>query len=588
MLPSLLAVALATAVAWWSWRDRLDAGVARCAVVARATGLAALLLLFIDPGIATHRTDTRPLVLLDNSVSMHATGGRAAEAARLASSLGDTTSFGVLGNGEPGGRSDLLDALDAAAAAGRPVIVVSDGEIGDASAIPRDLLAQTSVRLLPRPVGADVALTGVRAPLRLTAGDTLSIDIDALRTAGAPDTAVIIVRDSTAMLLRGVVRFSAGTHARLELRGALPRGMQGERWLRVERVGAADAEPGDDVRWWRLVVAPTPGVVVVAETPDWDSRALFRTLRDVVDVPIRGYTQLQRGQWRRMEDLRRVPAAAVVAAARSADLLAVRGDVTAWRTLGRARLFWRPGTQAGDWYVGVGGVSPVNGAFAGVEPDSLPPAAAVSTVDVDASHGWIGAVARLARRGTPVPVVSGREDRGGRTVTIGADGLFRWPFHGGVADQVWRMMIADAATWLLASPSAESRRARPISPVTQRGRPVEFRWSAAGAAVPLAIELHGPSGVRNDTLRFDGAGEASLALGVGRYHYTLDGGGSGTFAVEPYADELVPGQITLVEHAGTGETAASRRSLRELLWLFGIAIVGFGAEWMLRRKMGLR
>ena len=584
----MLAVALAAAVAWWSWRDHLNARLARWAALARATGLAALLLLFIDPGIAIRQAHARPLVLLDNSVSMHATGGRAVEAGRLAGSLGDTTSFGELANGEPGGRSDLLDALDGAAAGGRPVIVVTDGEISDAGAIPRDLLAQTSVRVLPRSSGADIALTGVQAPLRLTAGDTLRIGVDVARTAGAPDTAVIVVHDSATMLLRGVVRFGSGSRARLELHGGLRRGIQGERWLRVERVGAPDAEPGDDARWWRVVVAPTPGVVVIAETPDWDSRALYRTLKDVVEVPIRGYVQLQRGQWRRMDDLRRVTAADVSAAAKSADLLAVRGDATPWRALGRARLLWRPATQTGDWYVGVGGVSPVNGAFAGVEPDSLPPAAAVSRIDADAPESWIGAVARLARRGTPVPVVSGREDRGGRTVTIGADGLFRWPFHGSVADQVWRTMISDAATWLLASPSTDSMRARPVSPVTQRGRPVEFRWAGIGAPVPLPIELRGPSGVRTDTLRFDGAGEASLALGVARYHYTLAGGGSGSFAVEPYSDELVPAPITLVDHAGTAPAAAPRRSLRELLWLFAIAIAGFGTEWMLRRKLGLR
>jgi len=589
MLPSVLAVALAAAVAWWSWRGRLaDSVVARWAALARAVGLAALLLLLLDPGLATHRVDTRPLVLLDNSVSMHAAGGRAAEAARLAGSLGDTTSFGELARGEPGGRSDLRDALAGAAAGGRPVVVVTDGEIGDVAAIPRDLLAQTTVHLLARTRGADIALTGVEAPLRLTAGDTLRIAVEALRTPDAPDTASIVVRDSTTVLLRAVARFGAGNRARIEMHGALPRGMQGERWLRVERVGAPDAEAGDDVRWLRLVVTPTPGVVVIAGTPDWDSRALYRTLKDVVEVPIRGYVELQHGQWRRMEDLRSVPASEVTAAAKSADLLAVRGDASAWRGQGRARLFWPPATQVGDWYLGAGGVSPVSDAFAGVDPDSLPPAAAIGSVAGDAAPGWVGAVARLARRGTPQPVVSGREDRSGRTVVIGADGLFRWPFHGGVADQVWRSMIADAATWLLASPSADSMRARPVSPVTQRGRAVHFRWAGTGAPVALPIELHGPLGARSDTLRFDGAGEAALALGVGRYRYTLAGGGSGSFAVEPYADELVPAPVTLAEHQGIGGTAAPRRSLRELLWLFAIAIAGFGIEWMLRRKLGLR
>jgi hypothetical protein len=587
MLPSLLAVALAAAVAWWSWRGRLADSVARWAALARAVGLAALLLLLLDPGIAAHRVDARPVVLLDNSVSMHAAGGRAADAARLAGSFGDTTSFGELTRGEPGGQSDLRDALAGAAASGRPVIVVTDGEIGDAGAIPRDLLAETTVRLLPRARGADVALTGVEAPLRLTAGDTLRVAVEALRTPGAPDTASIVVRDSTTVLLHAVARFGTGSHARVEMHGALPRGMQGERWLRVERLGAADAEPGDDVRWLRLVVTPTPGVVVIAGTPDWDSRALYRTLKDVVEVPIRGYVELQRGQWRRMDDLRSVPASDVTAAAKSADLLAVRGDATVWQGQGRARLFWPPAPQTGDWYLGAGGVSPVSDAFVGVDPDSLPPASAVGSVAA-AAPAWVGAVARLARRGTPLSVVSGREDRSGRTVMIGADGLFRWPFHGGVADQVWRSMIADAATWLLASASADSMRARPVTPVTQRGRAVQFRWAGTGAPVALPIQLHGPLGARGDTLRFDGAGEAALALGVGRYRYTLAGGGSGSFAVEPYADELVPAAVTLAEHQGIGATAAPRRSLRELLWLFALAIAGFGIEWVLRRKLGLR
>ena len=52
MLPSVLAVALAAAVAWWSWRGRLTNRVARWAALARAVGLAALLLLLLDPGIA--------------------------------------------------------------------------------------------------------------------------------------------------------------------------------------------------------------------------------------------------------------------------------------------------------------------------------------------------------------------------------------------------------------------------------------------------------------------------------------------------------------------------------------------------------
>lgn len=588
MLASILAVMLAVAVAWWSWRGRLDQPVARWAAIARAIGLAALFILLLDPGLASRRLDGRPLVLLDNSVSLHAAAGRAAEAAQLAASIGDTSSFGELAKGEPGGRSNLFDALTGAVSSGRSVTVVTDGEIADAAAIPADLLAQATVRLLPRPTGADIALTEIQAPLRLTAGDTLEINVVALRTDGAPDTAIVVVRDSATILLRGTLRFGASHRGRLRLAGPLPRALQGERWLRIERTGSTDAEPGNDVRSWHINVTATPGVVVIAETPDWDARALYRTLNDVVEVPIRGYVQLQKGQWRRMDDLRSVAAAEVMAAAKSADLLALRGDARAWRGMGRARLIWPMATQNGDWYVNAGGISPVNGALVGVEADSLPPAAGVRPLDSLTSRGWTGATARLSRRGAPVPVLAGSEDRSGRTVTIGVDGLYRWALRGGVADQAWRTMIASAASWLLAVPEGDSMRARPVSPVTQRGRAVHFRWSGAGSPSPVAIQLRGPQGQRDDSLRFDGAGDASLALGVGRYRYTLGGGGAGNIMVEPYSDELVASPVTLTEHAGMAVRSAPRRSLRELLWLFGIAIAGFGTEWMLRRRLGLR
>lgn len=588
MLPTVLAVVLAVAVAWWSWRDRLDQPVARWAMLARTVALAALLLLLLDPGIAARRIEQRPLVLLDNSVSMHAAQGRAAEASRLAATLGDTISFGELSRGEPGARTDLRDALAGAAAGGRAVTVVTDGEVSDASEIPADLLALASIRVLARALRPDIGLTEIQAPLRLTAGDTLALEVSAQRTAGSPDTAGIVVRDSSTVLMRGTLRFGASNRARIRLVGALPRGMQGERWLRIERTGPADAEPDDDVRWWRLLVAPTPGVVVIADAPDWDSRALYRALKDVVDAPLRGYAQLQHGQWRRMDDLRSVSAADVMAAARSADLLAVRGDVKPWRALGRARLLWPAATLTGDWYINGGGLSPLSSAFTGAEPDSLPPAAGIIPVDSAALHGWIGATARLSRRGIPTAVIGGVEDRTGRNVTIGIDGLYRWSLRGGVAGQAWRSLIADAASWLLAAPEGDSVRARVTTPVTERGRPVLFRWVGSGGPVPLAVRLRGPRGERTDTLRFDGVGNAALALPVGRYRYALESGSGGTFAIEPYANELLPAPVTVTEHAGRGAAGAPRRSLRELLWLFGIAIAGFGTEWMLRRRLGLR
>jgi hypothetical protein len=337
-----------------------------------------------------------------------------------------------------------------------------------------------------------------------------------------------------------------------------------------------------------LGITPAPGIVVIASAPDWDSRALYRALKDVANTPVRGFAQLEPGQWRRMDDLRKVTLAEVLAAAKGADLLAVRGDPQPWRTSGHARLLWPVSEQTGDWYVTPGGASPVSAAFAGVDADSLPPAAAVHRVEVDSLHGWIGAVARQGRRGASIPVVGGREGPNGRTVLLGADGLYRWAFRGGASDQGWRSLIASATSWLLASPAVDGTVARPVNAVTQRGRAVRFRWTGTGVPVPTPVTLSDDGRLRTDTLRFDGDGEATLALGVGRYHYTLAGGGQGNLGVEPFADEVVPSPVTLQEQPASAAVAAPRRSLRELFPLFLLALAGFGGEWMLRRRLGLR
>ncbi len=587
MLLTMLAVACAMALAWWSWRDRLPHPVAWAGAVARSIALTALLLLCLDPSVAARRTASRPLVLVDHSVSMVAHRPRADSADRVAASLGDTVAYGLLAPGIAGNDSRLMAPLAAASATGRAVIVVTDGEIPDAAMIPPDLLAQATVRVVPRTSVSDIALTDVRAPSRIAVGDTLTVDVDAARSVDAPDSAVISLRDSLRTLVRTTVHFVAGA-ATGRLRVVLPPGKQGTQWLRVTRDGPADGEPDDDVRWLSVQVTPTPAIIVLAATPDFDARALYRALQDVLDAPVRGFVQLRPGQWWRMDNLHPVAAAVVRAAARRADLLAVRGDVAPWRAAGHARLLWPPGTVPGDWYLSGAAVAPVSSAFAGVADDSLPPAAAVSRLGSIAGASWVGVTARLARQGAAVPVMTGQADSTGRTVTLAADGLFRWPLRGGVAQQAWRTMISDAAAWLLAEPSGDSAAVALVSPVTPRGDPVRFRWIGSGIAAPVSIRISDGTRAIQDTLRFDASGRATLALPVGRYRYAIGVHDQGTLVVEPYSPELFPSPVTLTARTATVHPGAQRRSLRDVLWLFAIAMAAFATEWVLRRRAGLQ
>ncbi|MCA9769624.1 MAG: hypothetical protein KC485_12465, partial [Gemmatimonadetes bacterium] len=93
---------------------------------------------------------------------------------------------------------------------------------------------------------------------------------------------------------------------------------------------------------------------------------------------------------------------------------------------------------------------------------------------------------------------------------------------------------------------------------------------------------------RVDTLRFDAEGRASLVLPVGRYRYTLGDGVQGALAVEPYAAELVAHRPSLAARTADVAPAPLRRSLRDLLPLFALVVLGLGTEWILRRRLGLR
>ena len=90
--------------------------------------------------------------------------------------------------------------------------------------------------------------------------------------------------------------------ARIGWRRPLDRSGRGARASRGAR-GRGDAEPRTDARLHLVTVAPTPGVVLLAAPADWDSRFLYRTLRDVAQLPVRGFVRIEGDRWRSMADL---------------------------------------------------------------------------------------------------------------------------------------------------------------------------------------------------------------------------------------------------------------------------------------------
>jgi len=568
-------------------------------VVSRAVAWSAIGLLILNISCPVPGRPGRPLVLLDGSLSMGAAGGRWAEARESALRAGEVRIFGddraSTDTAPTRGRSLLRPALTAAAASNRPVVVVTDGEIEDAGDIPPELLGRAAIAVLPRQPRGDFALVNIAGPSRVTAGDTIGLEIEARALAGAAaDSLEAEVLSGGKTVSSRSVRMRSGATVRARIAFPSTSIGPGDHVLRVRLAGAGDEEPRTDSRLHMVTVAPTPGVVLLAAPADWDSRFLYRALRDVAQLPVRGYARLDGDHWRSMSDLSRVGAERVRQAARGADLLILKGDPGFLAEGSRARGIWRwPSGEIGaspvpgDWYLSGAEVSPIAGAFLGQPVDSFPPATQLTPLE-PGPGGWIGLTAQLGRRGAARPAVAGRQEGRVRSVTVAADGLWRWAFRGGSSEQSYRTWVASTASWLLGGADSARGAASPIRPVVQSGRPLVFEWTGRGAAVATPVVWSGPEGPRADTLRFDGAGRAGVLLPPGQYRYRFAGGGGGTVAVEEYSDELLPSPATLASRTAKVPSPEGRTAARDWLWLFGVCVVALSLEWLARRRLGLR
>jgi hypothetical protein len=566
-------------------------------MVCRGIAWAALGLLLLNVSCPVAGAPRRPLALLDASLSLTAAGGRWPEARDSAARWGEVRRFGDERGSDDTlpsrGRSLLGPALVAASASDRPVVVVTDGEIEDAADLPPDLLSRTTVRLFPRAARPDLALVHVTGPERVTAGDSIPLDVEVEARASGPADSVAVeaTLGGKRVAARSLRMRSGSARGRLALSSNAIG--PGEHVLRVALVGSHDAEPRTDVRLHIVTVAPTPGIVLLAGPADWDSRFLYRTLREVAQLPVRGFARIDPDRWRSMADLSVVPSETVRQAARRADLLFEMGSVGALADGTTARGVWTwPGgsdssAAAGDWYLVPADASPVAGAFLGQPVDSFPPAILLTPLRTEPGD-WVALTAQLGRRGAQRPAVFGRQAGRVRRSVVAVDGLWRWAFRGGSSEQAYRTWVAATTSWLLGGADSSRGSARPVRAVVSNGRPVMFEWTASGPPQALGIAWSGEGAPRADTLRFDGSGHAAVWLRAGEYRYRLSGGGGGTVAVEEYSDELLPRPVALSAHRGRSPVAAGRRAARDWLWLFGVCIAGLAGEWIARRRLGLR
>jgi hypothetical protein len=594
----MLVALLAALLAWFTyWRLERVGQRAWLAAACRAVAWAALGLLILDLSCAVSPgVGPRPLVLLDGSLSMTAAGGRWREALDSARAWGEVRLFGdthgVNDSLPTMGRSDLGPALAAAAASDRRVVVVTDGELDDPTDLTPDAVARAGIRTFPRQQTPDLAIVRLRGPDRVTAGDTVRLEAEVHAFGTGSDSVALQVRADHRVLARRSSRLGRDASATVTLAFSSAR-LSGDVLLTVELPGH-DAESHDDSRQWLVRVTPTPGVVLLADPPDWDARFLLKALGDVAQLPVRGYARLEPTRWRSMETLAPVSTEEVAQAARRADVLVVKGAVPDFTRSSRARGVWSwPSGEGGaavipgEWYAAAPTVSPVAGAFVGLPVDSFAPLLQITPIDPSAGD-WIGLTAQLSRRGADRPIFTGRVTGAGRRVTTAADGLWRWQFQGGSSEQAYRSLVAGTLSWLLGGADSAQGKARPVRPVVANGRPVLFEWIGAGPPTPLGITIQLAGEAQRDTLRFDGSGRAEVWLPVGHYPYQLEAGGSGLLAVDDWSEEWLPRPVVVQNRDTPSIAAAGFTSTRRWIWLFGLCVLGLSGEWLVRRRLGLR
>lgn len=505
----------------------------------RTVAWGAVGVLLVNPscrGAIAERTD----VLLDGSLSMtDATGtarwGAALDSARAAAGRsGRIYLFGA----EPrlygdSSRPDLptsrlLPSLREATARGGRVVVVTDGLVDDAAAIPDDLKRAARIVLVPRPDRPDAGVEALTIPAALRSGDTAIASIDVAAAGAAPgDTATLELLEQGRRVASARVPLGQGGSVRRDLPfvpAVVTHGSEIRRYEARLTGFAKDGEPRDDSRQSAAAVSQASAIALLSDAPDWDFRWLVQTLTATSGVPVRAWVKLGQAGWRDARTMRPVNEAVVRAEASNAALLVVHGTAEGVQGLGgiARRALWKwiavpratDGPSSGDWYVAPPEfASPVGGALAGVPTESLPPLDMVIDLHPD-SVAWTGLVAQLDRRGRSRPVVQGVMAGGRRTVLLGVGGLWRWASRGGVSGEGYRAVITSLTDWLVEDrsgapaslaalrdslarstaeflPRAPSLTAQPGLAVAAAGEPEPIRfspWLYAAALFALVAE----------------------------------------------------------------------------------------------------
>ena len=629
MIPWGVAIALGLLVAWLAYarsatpgqRPRvLLLGLLRCVAVVLVAAM------FLGAPSAPPRP-ADPLLAIDASASWRRAGGDDSTTVRdlraqwqsiarqqrtnetlvlVGDSLRDVSRGDLARMVPTDAATRVRSAVDRAAALGRPLLLVTDGEVDDADAL-ADAPLGSEVRVLPRSARRDVALADLTVPVSASAGDTLQIAaLLASGGAGGTEGVMRLTLDGVDVGSVPVPALAAYATTRVTRALPLPHGTRTV-LLRATLEVAGDVEPRNDTLTAAIEISDRPPAVFVSTAPDLDVREVLVVLRGALALPTRAYLRLAPGVWREEGTLAAIREDEVRARAAAAGLLIVHGDTT-WAPAAKgavrgSRALWspapptalaRPGeaTRAAEWYASDAPPSPLAASLAGLPWDSLPPLTLAGL-----PRGAITVLsAKLGKRGEAVPAIAAREDAGMRTLVISGSGYAGWSLRGGRSAEVFSALWGSIFDWL-AIGRGDQRAARPASAWIRAGETVRWRRGGSDSSVTAVISRrraaasNAPTSVPGDTVRIrfaSGAVESGSApLDPGVYDVGTTGGSA--VLVVNAAREWIPRAPTV--HNGPlsrGALSTDAPRLSDVWWPFVVALLLLCGEWIVRRAVGMR
>jgi hypothetical protein len=472
--------------------------------------------------------------------------------------------------------------------AGRPVVLITDGEVQDSNALD-GLPSGSRVIVLARAPHRDAAIVTMDAPRAAVDGDSLSVRVTLGAGAeGAAAGTVSLNLDQQTLGRWPLEAMSPSGERQYDLRVRVG-GVQGPGILRAIVASAGDAEPRNDTLAATIEISRAASAVFVSTSPDQDARFAIAVLRGTLALPTRGYLRVAPGNWRREGTLAPATELEVRQAVKDAPVAIIHGDTSIFgppqsTSFGPLALLVPPDVDDGEWYPSATPVSPLSGALAAVPLESLPPISAGQPARGD----WVGLEARRGRESVRRPVVVGR-DSPRRTITVTGSGFWRWRFRGGASADAYAALWGGIFDWLAAE-RADRRGAVPDESSVRAGQMIRWRRGSSADSV-VRVVLQRRRAATSDTLvlRFASgtAIQESPPLPQGAYDVIVPGGR--TMLAVNASRELLPGRPVLHSgDVGRRARADDARRARGVGALYALVILLLCAEWFARRRAGLR